>query len=133
VPFISVTRLRIRSPRFLPQFFWYALRSQLQAKRAPGSLGVRVLNEARSTFWTCTAWTDESAMRAFMISGAHKRAMQRLLHWCDEASVVHWTQSTSELPGWPEAYRRMVNEGRPSKVNHPSPAHLAREIPPVRP
>jgi hypothetical protein len=31
-------------------------------------------------------------MRAFMLSGAHQRAMPKLFNWCDEASVVHWNQ-----------------------------------------
>ena len=68
-------------------------------------------------------------MRAFMLAGPHRRAMPKLLEWCDEASVVHWNQESPALPDWREAYRRMVEEGRPSKVNHPSPAHRACEIP----
>ena len=69
-------------------------------------------------------------MRAFMLSGAHKRAMPKLLNWCDEASVVHWNQETVELPSWSEAHRRMVLDGRQSQVRHPSQAHVAKHIPP---
>jgi hypothetical protein len=126
---ISVTRLRVRSPRYLPGFLWLTVLSLLQAKRAPGCLAVKLLRDANSTFWTNTAWHDETAMRAFMLAGAHRRAMPRLLEWCDEASVVHWHQDTAELPDWQEAHRRMVTEGRRSKVHHPSPAQTAYEIP----
>jgi hypothetical protein len=62
-------------------------------------------------------------MRAFMTRGAHKSAMPHLLHWCDEASVAHWTQSDATLPSWTEADRRMRERGRASKVLHPSPQH----------
>ena len=130
MPFVSVTRLRIRSPRYLPGFYWHTLLSTLQAKRAPGVMKVAFLRDANRTFWTLTSWADEPSMRAFMRSGAHKRAMPKLLDWCDEASVGHWTQETAELPGWREAHRRMVEGGRPSKVRHPSPAHAAGNMPP---
>jgi hypothetical protein len=132
VPLISVTRLRIRSVRFLPAFFVYAFRSTRQAQRTPGNLGAAVFNDSRRTFWTRTAWRDEGAMRAFLLSGPHKLAMPKLAHWCDEASVVHWSQDTAELPAWPEAHRRMQAEGRPSRVRHPSAAHEAFRIAPPR-
>ena len=128
MPLISVTRLRVRSFRYLPLFIFYTLLSARQAKRASGNLGTGLLREANSTFWTRTAWRDEAAMRSFMMTGAHRRVMPKLLDWCDEASVVHWTQEAAELPDWHEAHWRMVNEGRRSKVRHPSPAHLAYDI-----
>jgi hypothetical protein len=59
--------------------------------------------------------------------------MPKLLDWCDEASVAHWTQESSAMPSWPEAYERMIKQGRPSKVRRPSPAHLAHNLPPPRP
>ncbi|MET3694907.1 hypothetical protein ABID43_004470 [Methylobacterium goesingense] len=70
-----------------------------------------------------TAWTDEASMRAYMLAGAHRRAMPRLVHWCDEASVVHWVEDATELPSWAVADTRMRDAGRPSKVRYPSPQH----------
>lgn len=126
--FISVTRLRLRSIFYLPLFIWHTLKSQRQVTRASGFLGGRLLRDPGNTFWTLTAWKDEAAMRAYRGSGAHMKAMPRLLNWCDEASIAHWEQETAELPEWSEAHRRMVREGRMSKVKHPSKAQLAREI-----
>jgi hypothetical protein len=63
-----------------------------------------------------------------MVAQPHGPAMRKLMEWCDEASVVHWTQESPELPAWTEAHRRMQLEGRASKVNHPSPAHTAYQI-----
>ena len=48
--------------------------------------------------------------------------MPKLLNWCNEAALTHWLQDSSELPDWKEAHRRLVAEGRRSKVKHPSPA-----------
>jgi hypothetical protein len=108
----------------LPAFIWYAVLSTRQAKGARGCLRVKLLREANNTYWTSTAWQDEAAMRAFILAGSHRRAMPKLLEWCDEASVVRWHQDDQALPDWQEAHRRMVEEGRRSKVHHPSPAHM---------
>jgi len=118
---ISITHLRVRSWRYLIPFTYGALMSARQDKRAPGVLGVSLLRDENNTFWTRTAWQDEASMKAFMLSGPHRRVMPKL--------VVHWTQDTAEHPDWKEAHRRMVQDGRRSKVNHPSPAHTAYEIP----
>jgi hypothetical protein len=87
------------------------------------------MRETRNAFWTLTAWEGDAAMNAYRTQGAHRDAMPKLLDWCDEASVVHWLQESRELPSWQEAHRRLMQEGRPSKVKYPSTAHLAHEIP----
>jgi hypothetical protein len=130
MPVISITRLRVRSWLYLPAFYASVIRTARQARNAPGNLGVRILADKRSTFWTSTAWESEAAVRAFMLAKPHGPIMRKLLVWCDEAALVHWTQADSELPSWPEAHRRLIAEGRPSKVNHPSPAHSAHNLPP---
>lgn len=129
---VSITRLRVRSLRFLPEFIWYSLRSARQASRASGNLATQILKERHWAFWTATAWTDDAAMKNFMLAGAHRVAMRKLLEWCDEAALVHWLQDTRDLPGWREAHRRLQAEGRRSKVNHPSPNQVAYQIPEPR-
>lgn len=128
MPVVSVTRLRVRSWRFLVPFLFFALRSSRQAKRARGNLGVSLLRDASMTFWTRTLWNTEAAMKSFMLSGAHRQAMPRLLNWCDEAALIHWAQVTDQAPDWHEAHRRIQLEGRRSKVWHPSEAHERYEI-----
>jgi hypothetical protein len=123
--FVSLTRLRIRSIRYLPFFGLNAFQSMRQVKQAPGFQTGAVLNDREWTFWTMTAWDTQANMRQFMNSGAHKRAMPHLLNWCDEASVAHWQQEEAELPSWAAAAERMRKEGRPSKVRFPSPNHAA--------
>ena len=132
MPFVSVTRLRIRSVRFLPGFLRHAARTGRQVATASGFLGGSVLSDGIWTYWTMTAWDDQPSMRHYMTSGSHRAAMPRLLDWCDEASVVHWEQADAALPSWSEADRRMRGEGRPSKVRRPSKRHATLAYRPPR-
>jgi hypothetical protein len=59
-------------------------------------------------------------MRAYRNSAPHRNAMKKLLHWCDEASYVHWEQERVEPPGPETAFERLGGEGKVSKVLHPS-------------
>jgi hypothetical protein len=129
---VSITRLHLRSARYLLPFVVYALRSARQAKRSAGNVASDQLRDRRGGFWTRTVWADEASLRAFMSAGAHRKAMPKLLDWCDEAAVVRWEQESPALPAWDEAHRRLVTAGRRSKVRHPSPAHDALDIPPPR-
>ena len=119
--FVSLTRLRVRSFRFVPLFALHTWRTLRQIRCARGFRTGVILADRSWTFWTITAWDSEESMRQFMVSGAHKTAMPHLLEWCDEASVAHWTQTETEVPSWIEADRRMRESGRSSKVKNPSP------------
>jgi hypothetical protein len=112
---------------------FYALRSARQAKHSVGFLAGRLVRDTGSAFWTLTVWEDAKAMEAYRTSGVHRAAMPKLLQWCDEASVAHWTQDSNAVPSWEEAHHQMVTQGRPSKVNHPSAAHGKQEIPALTP
>lgn len=129
MPVVSITRLRVRSWSYLPAFFIQTLRIARQAVVADGNLAVRLLRDRRNTFWTGTSWSSEELMKDFMHAKPHGPTMRRLLDWCDEAALVHWTQAGPELPPWEEAHMRLQREGRPSKVNDPSAAHLAHRFP----
>jgi hypothetical protein len=121
--FVSLTRLRVRSFRFVPRFVLYTFRSVRQVKKAPGFQHGALLADRSWTFWTMTAWDAQESMRQFMTTGFHSRAMPHLLDWCDEASVAHWSQPETALPSWTEADKRMRDGGRASKVRNPSPDH----------
>jgi hypothetical protein len=129
---VSVTRLKVEVLAARPGLRREGVPVGLSSEASPGNLAVEILREANNnTFWTCTAWVDENAMKAFMLAGVHRDAMKRLLDWCDEASVVHWIQDAAELPSWDESHRRMREEGRRSKVNFPSADHVAFRIAPI--
>jgi heme-degrading monooxygenase HmoA len=127
MPFVSVTRLQLRSLLYLPMFIPYSLASIRQARRAPGFLSGWTGYEPLRGFWTVTVWDSLASMHAFRNSGAHRRAMPRLLDWCDEAAYTHWQQEDARLPGAEEARATLVRDGRPSKVHRPSPRQVAGE------
>jgi len=130
--FVSVTRLRIRSARFMPSFAMHTLRSIQQLRKAFGFKGGSILADRSRTFWTMTTWDDQDSMRRFMTQGSHSAAMPHLLDWCDEASVVHWDQPENGLPAWSEADKRLRESGRPSKMNFPSSCHATLSYRPPR-
>jgi hypothetical protein len=129
MPFVSITRIRVRSWRYLPLFLIQSLRIARQARKTDGNLAVKLLADRRNTYWTGTSWSSERSMKAFMHAKPHGPTMRSQLEWCDEAANVHWTQAGVELPSWEEAHKRLQQEGRPSKVYHPSAAHTAHAFP----
>lgn len=126
---VALTRLRLRAYRYLLPFAWRSRQSARQAQRTPGFLAGRLYGDPlRLTFWTVTAWESEAAMHAFRGTGDHQRIMPKLAHWCDEASVAHWAQSSSDIPEPDELLARMCADGRLSRVRHPSADHAAGRV-----
>ena len=129
MPVISVTRLRLRSVRFIPWFWLHTFLSLRQARRAPGLLRGMLLVDRNRAYWTMSCWSDEAAMRAYVASGQHRKAMALLPAWCDEGSSVHWTQADGTLPSWSEAATRMRAQGRPMKLLYPGANHASLGFP----
>lgn len=127
---LSITRLRVRSIFYMPLFMLHAMRTMTQAQKADGVQGVETRFEKNNVVWTKTIWVDEAKMKEYRGSGAHQIAMRILSEMCNEASVVRWQQESTELPTWEEAHRRMLTEGKQSKVKHPSALQAAGKTAP---
>ena len=74
-----------------------------QAERAQGFLSGGVIRDAKGTYWTITAWKDESAMEQNRNRDAMVAVMPKLAVCCDEAAVVQWSAATADLPTVQEA------------------------------
>jgi len=127
MPVVSVTRLRLASPWSLPAFLVYAALTSRQTRRSPGFLAGWLGNEPPLAFWTSTVWQSADAVRAFRASGAHLKAMPKLLRWCDEAAFARWEQPDDQVPDATCAYERLAREGRLSNVFRPSGRQRAGE------
>ncbi len=129
MPHVSLTRLRLRSVRYLVPFAFSTQRVLRQLRRSPGFLAGQVVRVSWHTFWTMTVWDSAETARGFMTTGAHLQAMPRLLDWCDEGSVAHWAAALAEVPSWEFAHHQMRTVGRVSKVRFPSPNHASMTFP----
>lgn len=134
MPFVSITRLRVRAWRLVPKFLWHAFASKRQLQRSEGFLRGALSRAPGRVFWTASVWSDDAAMKRFRDAGAHKTAMPALLDMCDEASLAHWTQEGDALPEPEAMLERARSIGRTSKVRLPTTAHRAGEtVPDGRP
>jgi heme-degrading monooxygenase HmoA len=132
MPFISVTRLRVKSIFFLLPFIRANEASVKEIKKSKGFLKGKELIDKKLTFWTITIWENEESMKEFRSSTSHRIAMQHLPKWCDEASYHHWVQEETEFPTWDNISEKLFSEGRLSKVRNPSKAQVENQFPPIK-
>ncbi len=106
--YVSITGLQLRGPWHAPRFWWHAVRSMMQARSAPGN----VIAEARiiaGVHHTLSAWTDEAAMRAYLSSGAHRKAM-RVFRAIATGRTLGFT--AERVPDWSSARALWEADGR---------------------
>lgn len=107
--YVSITGLRLNGPLSAPRFWWHAIRSMMQAQKAPGNLAAeaRTINRIHHTL---TLWTDQAAMRAYLVTGAHLQAM-RAFRSVATGSVLGFEAETA--PDWSEVHDIWRTGGRP--------------------
>ncbi len=132
MPFVSVTRLRVKSIFYLIPFMRANEASVKEINKSKGFLKGKELIDKKLTFWTITIWENEESMKEFRISTSHRIAMQHLPKWCDEASYHHWVQEETEFPTWDNISEKLFSEGRLSKVRNPSKAQVENQFPPIK-
>ena len=106
--YVSITGLRLKGWRHAPLFWWLALRSFRQARKAPGNLGV----EARmidGVHHTMSVWTDQSAMRDYLVRGPHMAAMKSF-HAIATGAVLGFT--AEQPPPWCAVHALWLERGR---------------------
>lgn len=106
--YVSITGLKVRSWKYIPAFWWHAVRSKIQADRAPGILfvGVKKINGVHHTL---TAWQSREAMKSYIMSGSHKRAMP-VFHKIATGQTFGF--EASRLPDWDEVHRLWREHGK---------------------
>lgn len=132
MPFVSVTRLRVKSMLYLIQFMRANEASVKALKSSAGLIKGKELIDKHLTFWTVTLWENEASMKEFRGSSSHRNAMQHLPLWCNEASYHHWIQEENEYPDWNTIAEKLFTEGRLSKVRNPSKAQTENRFPPIK-
>jgi hypothetical protein len=130
--FISITRLRVKSVYYLLPFMLANESSVKQLHKTKGFLGGSELIDKGRTYWTVTLWRDDADMKVFRSSAAHRKAMQKLPVWCDEASYLHWMQDECKQPDWKTIAQKMLAEGKISKVRNPSVNQVSMAYPEIK-
>jgi hypothetical protein len=118
----ALTRLKLRSIVFLPQFLWLSLRCIFQGQRTDGLLYGAVIIEWPKTFYTITIWSQKRDMLKYLGRDAHLNSMPRLPKWCCEAGVTHFQCNQGIVPSDAELKTRLRN-GKVSHVLFPSADH----------
>ena len=85
---IVVTRLRLKNPALLDEFFTDAVAAIEQAQKSEGNLGADALADADNAWWSVSSWQARGPMQAFVDSEPHRTITTRLDHYCDEATFV---------------------------------------------
>jgi quinol monooxygenase YgiN len=130
MPVIVVTRLRLKDPALLDEFFTAAVSAIEQAQKSDGNLGADALADAGNAWWSVSAWTGRRQMQAFVDAEPHAGISTRLDHFCDEATFVDWEQDSPHLPDWQTSWRHLTADGKVAELTHPSDANQTRAFPP---
>jgi quinol monooxygenase YgiN len=130
LPVIVVTRLRLKNPALLDEFFTDAVAAIEQAQKSAGNLGADALADANNAWWSVSAWQERGPMQAFVQSEPHLAISARLDHFCDEATFVDWEQDGPDLPDWQTNWRHLVADGKVAELTNPSAANQTRAFPP---
>jgi hypothetical protein len=68
MPVIVVTRLRLRAPELLDEFFTDAVAAIEQAMKSKCNLGADALADANNAWWSVSAWQERRLMQAYVDS-----------------------------------------------------------------
>jgi len=96
--YVSITGLKISRRRHIPAFWWHAIRSMIQAKSSPGNISADA-RKINGVHHTVSVWTDEDAMRAFLTTGNHLKAMKDFSRIATGKTFGYHTEKT---PNWDE-------------------------------
>lgn len=114
---IMASRLELRRLRDVPSFLVAALRIRRQMLASPGALGVSLIAKPlRRTFWTLSAWRDQSALSTTVGREPHRHIVEHFQSQMAYSAFVTWNAPTATLPiRWTEARRRLE---KPDIENH---------------
>jgi hypothetical protein len=106
--YVSITGLQLKAQRHQIRFWWHALRSMAQARKAKGIIAVdaRFINGIHHTR---TVWTDEASMRRYLVAGAHLKAMKAFGSIANGKTLGYYTEM---IPSWDEVHSQWQANGR---------------------
>jgi quinol monooxygenase YgiN len=106
--YISITGLKVRSPLAAPFFWMHAVPAMIQAQNAAGNIiaEARTINNVHHTL---SVWTDQVAMKAYLYSGAHLKAINAVKSM---ATGKTFGFEANRVPSWDEVHELWKQQGR---------------------
>jgi hypothetical protein len=94
-----LTYLPLKNHLTTPRFLWFTLQIQRQLKQTTGVVGYTLRAKILAkTFWTLSAWENESAMQTFVEQQPHSDVMKKLAESMGATAFQRWAVKGSELP-----------------------------------
>ena len=107
------SRLELTSARHIPGFFRAAFRIRRQVLRSPGAIGVSLIAESlHKTFWTLSAWTDDTALNTFVRTEPHRVVMGRYHDRLTSPQFIRWNADGASLPAARSNAKERWTEGK---------------------
>src|SRR5207302_11284644 len=86
--------------RLLPPFLKTSFQVSRTARISQGNVRTRLLGfPPLLTFFTLTVWESEDAMRAFVTTPEHRKAMAHIDDWASAGEFVQFSATTAKV-GW---------------------------------
>ena len=109
---VMASRLPLRSITKVPWFMGLALTVARQLERTEGLVGYSLRAQPLAkTFWTLSAWKDESSLGGFARELPHRAVIAKLHPHMDATTFTFWTSPGSGLPvPWSDAVERLARQ-----------------------
>jgi len=106
--FVVATVLPIKQWRHVWPFLMLTRQVQKQLATSTGLIHYRLkANVFAKRFWTLSVWADKDAVRLFVRSGTHAKAVKLFQDWAAPgAAFVEWNSQTPQV-SWQEALGRL--------------------------
>lgn len=105
--YLSITGLKVRGFWAFPFFAWFAIRSKIQADSAAGMLFSDV-SKINGIQHTVTVWESKGAMKKFIYSGVHKKAIKIFKKIATGKTFGFYT---NKVPSWSEVHELWKDKG----------------------
>jgi hypothetical protein len=127
--YLSMTRLRLKSPLYLIPFFVQNEKILSQLRASQGFIKGKVLAAPNLSMWTATLWASEQDLRAFHLNGEHGETIEKIDEWSSDSARCHQLTESDKIPSWENVRLELIKSGRFRDLTEPSCDQINREIP----
>ncbi|ELS32775.1 MULTISPECIES: hypothetical protein [Pseudanabaena] len=127
--YLSMTRLKLKSPLYLIPFFIQNKKILNQLRASQGFVKGKILAAPNLSMWTVTLWSSEEDLRAFYLNGEHGETIEKINEWSSDSVRCHQLTESDAIPSWENIRLQLTKSGRFRDLTEPSFDQISREIP----